>query len=169
MSKAFILFPALMQIPHQLILDTGPLVLLVVSAFYERTQLALRDRLARNYTAEQLERLETTLERAQRVLLSPFCLAESTNLIRRSDQRQVLARIAAGFEPCWEDTAEILKHPRFSQLGVADVSLLLLAQKPGTYTLTADRDLYQALSDLQCTVLYFCVEPGRQYIVAYPQ
>ncbi len=154
--------------PHNLILDTGPLVLLTLSIFYGDPPRVLGDQLVRNYTAEQLERLQNALEIAHKVLLSPYCLAESTNLIRRQDQRQVLAKVAGIFEPCREETTAILRHSRLPQLGVADVSLLLLAQQPGTYTLTADRDLYGALCDSDCTVIYFCVEPGRQYVVAYP-
>ena len=73
-----------MQLPKQLILDTSPLVLLALSQFYEQTarasSLALQDGLASGYTAEQLERLEESLEMAPNVLLSPYCLAESTNL-----------------------------------------------------------------------------------------
>ena len=129
----------------RLILDTGPLVLLVMAVFYDRSPLALRDSLVRDYTEEQLDSLETALERSTTVLLSPFCLAESTNLIRTPEQRQVLGKTVQGFEPCWGDIAEILSHPRFPHLGVADVSLLLLAQQPDTFTLTADRDLYTAL------------------------
>ena len=168
MSKAFILFPIPMQPPNQVILDTGPLVLLVLSRFYAGTASVLNDRLVRNYTQDQLNRLETALERAHNVILSPYCLAESTNLIRRSDQRRVLAHIAAGFETRWGDVIEILQDSRFPRLGVADVSLLLLAKQPDTYTLTADRDLYDALSTARCTLIYFCVEPGSQYILDYP-
>ncbi|MYA04346.1 MAG: hypothetical protein F4Y37_07000 [Caldilineaceae bacterium SB0664_bin_22] len=67
-----------------MILDTGPLVLLALSWFYEQTSsagsLVLQDRLVRNYTLEQLESLISISKRAHRVLLSPYCLAESTNL-----------------------------------------------------------------------------------------
>ena len=122
-----------------------------------------------NYTHEQLESLVSLSKRAHRVLLSPYCLAESTNLIKCKGQRQTLATIAATFEACQEDSKAILQHPRLPQLGVADVSLLLLAQNPRTYTLTADRDLYKALCDTGCTVIYFCVEQGQQYIVSCPE
>ncbi len=153
----------------RLILDTGPLVLLVMAVFYDRSPLALRDSLVRDYTEEQLDSLETALERSTTVLLSPFCLAESTNLIRTPEQRQALGKMVQGFEPCWGDIAEILSHPRFPHLGVADVSLLLLAQQPDTFTLTADRDLYMALSKANRTVIYFCIESGNKHIVSYPE
>ena len=68
MSKAFILFPIPMQPPSQVILDTGPLVLLVLSRFYEGTASVLDDGLVRNYTQDQLNRLETALERAHNVI-----------------------------------------------------------------------------------------------------
>lgn len=162
-----------MQLSNQLILDTGPLVLLALSWFYEQTSrassLALQDGLASGYTAEQLERLEESLEMAHKVLLSPYCLAESTNLIQRADQRQALATVAATLEACQEDSKAILQHPRLPQLGVADVSLLLLARKPRTYTLTADRDLFTALCAADCTTIYFCVDQGQPHIVSYPE
>lgn len=160
-----------MRLPNRLILDTGPLVLLALSLFYEQTSsaapLALKDSLARDYTLEQLERLELAVIEADKVLLSPYCLAESTNLIQSKKQRLALAEIAKTLEPCQEDSVAILQHSRLPQLGVADVSLLLLAQKPRTYTLTADRDLYTALCDADCTVIYFCVEQGRKPILVY--
>ena len=161
MCKAFNPSQIPMQPPRQQILETGPLVLLTMSAFYERKPAALRERLVRDFTEEQLETLENTLEKAHRVLPSPYCLAESTNLIKKTVQRQVLAHIASSFVPCRENTKEILQHPRFPQLGVADVNLLLLSQRPDTYTLTADRELCDALSKSQCAVIYFCVEPGK--------
>lgn len=162
-----------MQLPKQLILDTSPLVLLALSRFYEQTarasSLALQDGLASGYTAEQLERLEESLEMAPNVLLSPYCLAESTNLIRDEDQRQALATIAATFEACQEDSRAILQDPRLPQLGVADVSLLLLARNPRTYTLTADRDLFAALCAANSAAVYFCVDQGQQHILSYPE
>lgn len=74
-----------MQSSNQLILDTGPLILLALSWFSEQTlsagSWALQGRLVRNYTLKQLESLMSISKRAHRVLLSPYCLAESTNLI----------------------------------------------------------------------------------------
>jgi len=162
-----------MQSSTQLILDTGPLVLLALSRFYEHVlsdaSAALKHNLASNYTLEQLEYLEETLEKAHRVLLSPYCLAESTNLIEQPDQRRALAGLADIFESCQEASKAILQDPRLPQLGVADVSLLLLAQDPRTYTLTADRDLFAALCAADCTVIYFYVESGQQNVVSYPE
>ena len=162
-----------MQSSTQLILDTGPLVLLALSRFYEHVlsdaSAALKHNLASNYTLEQLEYLEETLEKAHRVLLSPYCLAESTNLIEQPDQRRALAGLADIFESCQEASKAILQDPRLPQLGVSDVSLLLLAQDPRTYTLTADRDLFAALCAADCTVIYFCVESGQQNVVSYPE
>lgn len=173
MSKASSLSPIPMQLPNQLILDTGPLVLLALSWFYEQTSsaasLALKDGLASNYTLEQSESLESLLKRAHRVLLSPYCLAESTNLIKSRNQRLALAEIAGALEPCRENSIGILQHPKLLQLGVADVSLLLLAQTPRTYTLTADGDLFEALCSADCTAVYFCVKQDQQYIVSYPE
>ncbi len=86
-----------MQLPNQPILDTGPLVLLALSWFYEQTSaaasLALEDSLASHYTLEQLESLVSLSKRAHRVLLSPYCLTESANLIRSRDQRLALAEV----------------------------------------------------------------------------
>ena len=169
MYKPFCLFPIPMQPSRQIIIDTGPLVLLALSRFFEGVGSPLNESLTRNFTPEQLERLEISLAKAQMVLLSPYCLAESTNLIQRPDQRLVLARIAESFKPCRVDTADVLQDPRFPRLGAADVSLLLLAQQSGTYTLTADRELYTALCNAEFHVVYFCVEQGNQHIVAHPE
>ena len=113
MYKPFCLFPIPMQPSRQIVIDTGPLVLPVLSRFFEGVGSPLDDSLTRNFTSEHLEHLETSLTKAQMVLLSPYCLAESTNLIQRPDQRQVLALIAKSFKPCRVDTADILQDSRF--------------------------------------------------------
>ena len=103
------------------------------------------------------------------MLLSLYCLAESTNLIKSWNQRLALAEIAGTLEPCQEYSIAILQDPRLPQLGVADVSLFLLSRNPRTYTLTADRDLFAALCAADCATIYFCVDQGQQHIISYPE
>lgn len=103
------------------------------------------------------------------MLLYPYCPAECTNLIRPPDRRILLPRIAKVFDHCQADTDAILKHPLFPQSGAADISLLLLAKRPDTFTVTTDRDLFSALCASHSTAILFDVTAGRQGVVSYPE
>ena len=120
-----------------------------------------------DYSVEQLKCLDITLDRAQEILLSLFCVAESANLIKSSHQRRLQAKAASLCNTRREAITEILQHPSFPQLGVADVCLLL-AGNSDTCTLTADREIFEALCKIEHTAIHFGAEPRKLYIVSCP-
>lgn len=129
------------------ILDTNLLVLFVVGVA-SPDYIATHKRL-RAYTNSDFTLLKELLKPANRVIVTPHVLAETSNMAGHANEparthimktfRGLLAKLDERHRPC----VEVAERPEFVVLGLADAALLALDDSDATL-LTADLDLYLA-------------------------
>ena len=121
-------------------IDTNILLLLIVGRF-DRASIS-RIRSTRHFSVADYDLLESFTARFQQVVTTPQVLTETSNLIGRDFHRRqwlkifdVLASMINGLTEVSVPSVSLSAHRYFNQLGLADVSLLLLKD---TLVLTDD-------------------------------
>lgn len=134
--------------PRHLVMDTIPLMLLLVGA-YDRSYLLKFKRLkSYGYVEEDFEVLRKFLLSTKTITVTPGVLAEAANFLENDSHfSEIIVRnmgLLAKLKEVYIEKARILNCELVFQLAFTDTSLLLLAQNSGDSILTRDRKLWAA-------------------------
>lgn len=142
----------------KLALDTNLLVLLI-AGLTEKHLLGRHKRL-RAYSEADFDLLCGLIEGAQKVVVTPHVLAETSNLLGQDHDptsqrlRRTLARLVETQEELHTPCIELATNTHFNRLGVADCGLLSVLDKE-TILLTADLELYLVAASIHEATMNF--------------
>lgn len=141
-----------------LLIDTNLLVLFIVGSVNP-------DRIARfkrtsQYTTSDYHLLVRVLARFEHLYTSAHVMAEVSNLTDLTGRERILARrklkdVLAILQEPWMPSARAAQCPPYESLGLTDAAIMALAREHKCAVLTADFNLYQALSSDGIPVLNF--------------
>jgi rRNA-processing protein FCF1 len=112
------------------------------------------------YTRSDYQLLLRVLDRFEPLYTSAHVMAEVSNLTDLTGRERLLARcklrdmLAILREP-WMPSARAAQSARYESLGITDAAIMTLAREHKFTVLTADFNLYQALSSDEIPVLNF--------------
>lgn len=141
-----------------LFVDTNLLLVLVIGLL-DPEQVEKFKR-TRSYTREDYSLLSDFVSGYDGLLTTPNVLTEVSNLagyLAEPLRTQAFATLAALTAETVEEylpSLEVVQHPHFTSLGLADVTVLLASQRKAT-VLTDDFELYARLSAEDVTVVNF--------------
>jgi len=135
----------------EILLDSTVFILLLVGSA-SRTYIA-RHKALSSYTEEDYDLLVSYLQKADRLVVTPHVLTETSNLAKRiwSPAREAiylaLKEITETLREASEASTVAMKRPEFIRLGLTDAALLGVVSGGHVTLLTDDLDLYLAASD----------------------
>jgi hypothetical protein len=131
-----------------LLVDTNLLLVLIVGTT-DRAEVG-RFKRTNAYTVDDYDLLLECINEFQSLVVTPNILTEVSNLVGQTDDARrrrflgALATLAVEVPEHYVESKTLVSDGRFLRLGLADVSVLQVAQEDVT-VLTADLQLYLAL------------------------
>lgn len=141
-----------------LLIDTNLLVLFIVGSVNpDRIE---RFKRTSQYTKSDYQLLLRVLDRFERLYTSAHVMAEVSNLTDLTGAERLLARrklrdMLAILQEPWMSSARAAQYPAYESLGLTDAAIMALAREHNCAVLTADFNLYRALSGDGIPVLNF--------------
>ena len=141
-----------------LLIDTNLLVLFVVGSVNpDRIE---RFKRTSQYTRSDYQLLLRVLDRFEPLYTSAHVMAEVSNLTDLTGGERLLARrklkdMLAILQEPWMPSVRAAQSARYESLGLTDAAIMALAREHKCAVLTADFNLYQALSGDGIPVLNF--------------
>lgn len=144
-----------------LLIDANLLLVLVVGTV-DREEVA-RFKRTRAYSAEDFDRLLAVAARYSQVVVTPHVLTEVSNLAGQLQEHlrvrafSTLAQLVPTFDEQFSASSALVRERLFGRLGLTDAAVAAVARdyRAGLTVLTADLDLYLALSAGGATAINF--------------
>ncbi len=140
------------------LVDTNLLVLLIVGTADRK--LIAKHRRTREFTERDYDELCARLEGFDELWVTVHCLAETSNLLKQTNNRAVpgllryLAAFCSGTRESYLPKDRLVADDLFVRLGVADTGFVQKSKRVDC-SITVDLDLYLAVSGLGRNVVNF--------------
>lgn len=143
---------------RSVLLDTNLLLLLIVG-FLDK-KLIEKHKRTQAFTKEDFDLLIKSIADVQVIWITTHCLAEVSNLLKQTNQRQsneligFLAEATSKFKESYIKKELIFEKSFFARLGVADSGIVVKAKRVDC-VFTVDFDLYNEISKKGYNVINF--------------